>query len=612
MTNNRRWLESSQEHLGATPGQQPNLQGDPPLVTVVIPCYNQAHFLGEAIESVLSQSYKHFELIVVDDGSTDESSEVASRYEGVRLIRQENRGLAGARNRGLGEAKGEYVVFLDADDRLLPGALEAGLRCFEAHPECAFVSGQSRRIAADGTLLSPWQPPHVEGDHYLALLRSNYIGMHAAVMYRRGVFDDVGGFDVSLSACEDYELYLRIARRFPVQRHDQEVAEYRQHVANRSHEPALNLTSALRTLYRQRKFTKSNKHYRKAYKIGVRNWRKWYGDPLVSEVRIHMREGQWGRVLRGVSVLGRYYREGIILLLGGRRMQWHKLSRELRTCSELLQARNQQVRELRGELAKQRQRANRLAKRSERMLEQTGKAGPQKQDAGNGRQARLSVGQVDFGSLRRVNPISSQFGYDRGQPIDRYYIENFLAYHADDIQGRVLEIGDDFYTRQFGGDRVATSDVLHVTEGNPRATIVADLTCADHVPSDAFDCIVFTQTLQFIYDVRLAIQTLHRILRPGGVLLATVPSIGRMLDPSQDKWDTHLYWAFTPPSVRALFEESFPAANVEVEAHGNVLTAISFLHGLVAEDLREQELKRRSPGYEVVITVRAVKPGALT
>src|SRR5215212_6403385 len=143
-----------------------------PLVTVVIPCYNQAHFLGEAIESVLSQSYPHGELIVVDDGSTDETSEVASRYEGARLIRQENRGLAGARNRGLGEAKGEYVVFLDADDRLLPGALEASLGCFEAHPECAFVSGTSRPIAEDGTLLSQTSDTAVEGDHYLKLLRS--------------------------------------------------------------------------------------------------------------------------------------------------------------------------------------------------------------------------------------------------------------------------------------------------------------------------------------------------------------------------------------------------------------------------------------------------------
>jgi SAM-dependent methyltransferase len=299
------------------------------------------------------------------------------------------------------------------------------------------------------------------------------------------------------------------------------------------------------------------------------------------------------------------------LLLGGRRMQRQKLSSELWACREELQARNRRIRELRSELTKERQKVNRLAKRSERMPEQTGKADPQKQDAGKGRRGRPPVGQADFGSLRRVNPISFRFGYDRGRPVDRYYIENFLAYHADDIRGRVLEIGDDSYTRQFGGGCVEISDVLHVTEGNPRATIVADLTRADHVPSEAFDCIIFTQTLQFIYDVRLAIQTLRRILRPGGVLLATVPSIGRMMDPSQDEWNTKYYWAFTPASVRSLFEESFPATSVEVEAYGNVLTAISFLHGLATEELREQELKSRTPGYEVIVTVRAVKPGAV-
>jgi SAM-dependent methyltransferase len=243
------------------------------------------------------------------------------------------------------------------------------------------------------------------------------------------------------------------------------------------------------------------------------------------------------------------------------------------------------------------------------MLEQKGKAGPQKQDAGNGRRGRPPVGQVDFGSLRRVNPISSQFGYDRGRPVDRYYIEDFLARHADDIQGRVLEIGDASYTREFGGKRVTVSDVLHVDEGNPQATIVADLTSADHIPSDTFDCIIFTQTLHFIYDVRSAIQTLYRILKPEGVLLATFPGISQI---ARDRWGEQQYWAFTHLSARRLFEETFPVSNVELEMHGNVLTAISFLQGLAAEELREQELKRRSPGYEVLITVRAVKPGAVT
>lgn len=221
--------------------------------------------------------------------------------------------------------------------------------------------------------------------------------------------------------------------------------------------------------------------------------------------------------------------------------------------------------------------------------------------------ARQPVGRVKFGSLRRVTPIGVEFGGDRGVPIDRYYIENFLAHRAEDIQGRVLEIEDNVYTRKYGGSSVEISDVLHVTEGNPQATIVADLTHADDVPSDAFDCIILTQTLQLIYDVRSAIRTLHRILKPGGVLLATFPGISQI--EHNYKWG-NWYWAFTTQSARRLFEETFPASNVEVDAHGNVLAAASFLYGVEVEELSQAELDYRDPDYEFLITLRAVKEEA--
>jgi SAM-dependent methyltransferase len=220
------------------------------------------------------------------------------------------------------------------------------------------------------------------------------------------------------------------------------------------------------------------------------------------------------------------------------------------------------------------------------------------------------VGSVRFGDLRRLKPISRVFGFDRGLCIDRYYIENFLAKHAEDIRGHVLEIGDDTYTRRFGGDRVARSDVLHVQEGNPKATIVADLTCADSIPSDTFDCIIFTQTLQVIYDVRAAIRHLHRILKPGGVLLATFPGISQISRYDMDRWGD--YWRFTTLSARRLFEEVFPPGNVTVRAYGNVLAAVAFLHGLSAEELRREELDYHDPDYELIITVRAVKPRKAT
>lgn len=215
-----------------------------------------------------------------------------------------------------------------------------------------------------------------------------------------------------------------------------------------------------------------------------------------------------------------------------------------------------------------------------------------------------SVGKVQLGDLRRVTPISRCWGYDRGLPIDRYYIENFLLRHSADIQGRVLEIGDNSYTRKFGGNRVVVSDVLHVVEGNPMATIFADLTCADHIPSEIFDCIILTQTLHLIYDARAAIRTLYRILKPGGILLATFPGISQNYD---HNWGECWYWSFTTLSACRLFEEVFPAADISIHAHGNVFAAISFLHGLAAEELQKEELDFNDPGYEVLITARAVK-----
>jgi SAM-dependent methyltransferase len=190
-------------------------------------------------------------------------------------------------------------------------------------------------------------------------------------------------------------------------------------------------------------------------------------------------------------------------------------------------------------------------------------------------------------------------------PIDRYYIEQFLGEHAGDIRGRVLEIGDDSYTRQFGGDQVTVRDVLHVTEGNPLATFVGDLTQADHIPSDAFDCFICTQTLHLIFDVQTALRTIYRILKPGGVLLATFPGISQR---SNDEWAAGWYWSFTTQSARRMFTELFPVDNLTSNAYGNVLTATAFLQGLAVRELTRDELDYHDSRYEQLISVRAKKP----
>jgi SAM-dependent methyltransferase len=226
-------------------------------------------------------------------------------------------------------------------------------------------------------------------------------------------------------------------------------------------------------------------------------------------------------------------------------------------------------------------------------------------DMGERSEGDIPVGAVDFGDFRRLIPISKVWGFDRGLPIDRYYIERFLGTHASDIHGRVLEIGDNAYTRRFGNDRVINSDVLNLYN-IPGTTIQGDLVLAPHIPSNNFDCIIFTQTLQLIYDLRSAVATLHRILRPQGVLLATFPGITHTQD---GQWSQHWCWNLTPTSGRRLFGEVFSPEAVQVKAYGNVLAAVSFLHGVAAEELEAEELDFRYPAFDVTIGLRASKPG---
>jgi SAM-dependent methyltransferase len=228
------------------------------------------------------------------------------------------------------------------------------------------------------------------------------------------------------------------------------------------------------------------------------------------------------------------------------------------------------------------------------------------------------VGQVRFGDLRRLSPVSRAFGFDRGLPIDRHYVEAFLRRHAGaaqygagDIAGAVLEIGGDEYTRRFGGwggdapSAVSSLDVLHADASNPIATIVGDLVTGEGLPGERFDCVICTQTLHVVYDVQAAVATLHRVLRPGGVALVTVAGITQACRPDRDLWGD--YWRFTTLSARRLFESAFPAEGVAVEAYGNVLASIAFLHGLAAQELRPEELDARDPDYEMLIAIRAAR-----
>jgi len=217
------------------------------------------------------------------------------------------------------------------------------------------------------------------------------------------------------------------------------------------------------------------------------------------------------------------------------------------------------------------------------------------------------VGGVNFGHLRRLEPVSDNWGFDRGLPIDRYYIESFLRYHAGDIHGRTLEFSNNAYTVRFGGDRVKKSDVLDYQPGNTSATLVANLSEDNDLPGNTFDCIICTQTLPFIYELRPAIATLHRILKPGGVLLVSLPGISRISPQDMDR--TGDYWRFTDAAARRLFSEYFIDEQLNISVYGNVLAATGFLQGLASQELGRDELNHRDDNFQVLITVRAVKAG---
>lgn len=218
---------------------------------------------------------------------------------------------------------------------------------------------------------------------------------------------------------------------------------------------------------------------------------------------------------------------------------------------------------------------------------------------------RPPIGGIEFGDLRRLTPISEDWGFDRGEPIDRFYIRYFMERQASAVQGRVLETGTDWLTRSHGGDRVTQSDVLHLDENDAPVTIVADLTDGAGLSSDCFDCIILTQTLHMIYDAPAAVRTVHRILKPGGVALVAVPAITRISREDMDRWGQ--YWSFTTKSAQRMFEGVFTPAGVEVEAHGNVLAAMALLHGIAANELRREELLYHDPDFEVMLTIRATK-----
>ena len=528
-------------------------------VGVVITTYNHAHFLGEALESVCAQTRPADAIVVVDDGSDDNPEEVVARFPDVRCLRQDNRGLATARNAGLRALSTRYVIFLDADDRLEPRAIAAGLACFGRAPDSGLVYGGHLYIDRDGNKTGERFEPPGESP-YLHLLRRNFIGMHGTVMYRRDLLEATGGFDERLRRCEDYDVYLRMVRQHPIAAYPDLVAAYRRHGENMSADHRGMLRTMLEVHASHAPPDGDGAEARAAWSEGRQRWRRYYAEEMA---RARYRQRQGGMPLS--SSLAQLARIAVVSPQVAARDVFTGLRRRV---AALLP----------------RHLAERLVL--------------------SGRDRVPPVGRVRLGDLRRLTPISQSFGFDRGLPVDRYYIERFLARNASEIVGRVLEVGDDGYTRKFGGPRVTCSDVLHVAAGNPRATLVGDVTDPRVLPDNAFNCIIFTQTLQLIYDVRAAVLQLHRALAPGGVVLVTAPGISQI---DRGEWGNTWFWSFTPTAMERLFGDVFGPDAVMVRRYGNAFAATMFLQGLAVEELDTSDLEPIDRAYPVIVSVRARK-----
>jgi glycosyltransferase involved in cell wall biosynthesis len=500
---------------------------DGELISVVIPCYNHGNYLARAIVSVLSQTYQHTEIIVVDDGSVDNTKQVAEEFSNVIYVYQHNQGLSAARNTGIDHSKGKHILFLDADDWLQPDMLKKSYEILSGHAEAAFVSGGHIKINDAGEILEEVRE-NITSDHYLHFLQGNYIGMHATVLYARWIFDTLR-YDTTLRACEDYDLYLKISRVHPVLHHTDIAAYYYMHGSNMSANTRLMLDSVLLVLNRQEPFLKTKE--------------------------------EKNALVRGRNIWKEYY-----LSKNGNTTYNMPLKKRLKKL---------------------------VPKFMQRELHRMGMMN----------HFIPPVGSIHKGDFNRVTPFSKEFGYDRGGPVDRYYIENFLAENASVIKGRVLEIGDNEYTLMFGKSAVVKSDILHIDASNKKATIIGDLSDAPQIADNTYDCIILTQTLHLIYNYKGALETCYRVLKPGGVLLMTVPGITHI---DQGEWKNNWLWAFTSASIKRMMAEVFPQAP-EIKTHGNVFIASAFLYGMGVNEVKKKQLDHHDPHYQVIITAKATK-----
>lgn len=529
-----------------------------PLISVVMIFRDAELFIDEAARSVLAQTFPRIELLLVDDGSTDGSTrtarDLAAREpELVRVLEHPghaNRGMSASRNLGIQSARGDLIAFLDADDLWDPGHLTDQAALLLSHPTAGLACGRALdwRSWDDSGRPDEWSPLPFPPQTVVSPPH-----MLTAVL-RRGAY--------SVPMCS---LLIR--------------ADVLRAVGGAEAE--------FRGLFEDQVLLAKLHLHASAVIYGGLTAR--YRQHPGSSTTVAQHDG-----LYDPSAPNPAYEKFIRWLSRRPELTGANADPDLVRAVENALAPYAQPPTPRAALIRRSAHTARrvIPARGRRLVRRAGRS--------------VKPALTGLRLYRPVEPLSRYFGYDRGQPVDRWYIEHFLAENAENIQGAVLEVGSADYTRQFGGGRVQRSDVLNVRPGDPETTFIADLADAPTLPSGAFDCVILTQTLHLIFDLAAAVRTVHRILRPGGVALVTVPGISPV---SLDEWAETWFWSSTPLAAERLFCGVFGAPNVEVVARGNVASAVAFLQGRAAEELHARELDVVDPQYPLLVTVRAFRPG---
>lgn len=535
-----------------------------PIVSVIIIFKNEERFLGEAIESVLAQTYTDWELLLVDDASTDKGTDIAKGYQEklpgkVRYLTHpnfENRGMSASRNLAISSAKGDLISFIDGDDYWFPEKLAHQVSNLQEHPEIAMVCSAAQLWYSWTNKLEDQQKDFVqeypietnkvvEAPQMFQLFLANEFFSICDVLVRKEVVDAVGGYDDAFrDMYEDQVFHTKICLRYPIFISTEAWYRYRRHPESCTHQSLRSEDHAIK---------------RTRFLEWLQGYLKETGSDT-PELKSNLSDALWG------------YRHPVLAKL-------------------ISQPNKKGLKDL----------VNRV---TQTLL-------PAKAYTWFYNQCRFKhwppIGWVKFGSFRRSTPINRS-PWHRGTPIDAYYVERFLDQNKSHMHGEVLENSQSTYTWKYGEDRVTKSEVLEFLPGNPAASIVGDLSNPELIPANSFDCVILKHTLPTKSDHDAAIKSIYRIFKPGGTALISLTGISPEL-PSDDRSSNDLC-SYTSTSSKGLFKKHFPESSITLQTFGNVLAASSYLHGISAEELKTSKLDHCDPQYPIILALTATKPNA--